>query len=351
MVHWGEPHNTVNPEQVAKVLDQILAYNASMNFYMFYGGTSFGYYAGANARPYNPDPTSYDHDAPLTEAGDMTWKWKRIRDVISKYRTDIPSYDVKNTTKRSYGNVTLEERVYLFDILDTIAVTKKENDKPMMFEDLDNDFGFVLYETQTPGGQLEFDVANDRVSVFVDRKLVDIVQRDHLKKVAIPGGKLQLLVECLGRINVGYTVVDKKGLGEKVLLDGKQVTGWTMYTLPLSNVDKIKFSKQKLGLQPVFYRGTFQVDEPADTFLNPTGLKHGIVFLNGFNVGRYWTIGPQLTLYVPAPILKKGTNELIIFEADDVADIDHITLDDTPQIDIIPHNNAFDDRKTAHGSW
>ena len=230
-------------------------------------------------------------------------------------------------------------------------MTKKENDKPMMFEDLDNDFGFVLYETQTAGGQLEFDVANDRVSVFVDRKLVDIVQRDHLKKVAIPSGKLQLLVECLGRINVGYTVVDKKGLGEKVLLDGKQVTGWTMYTLPLSNVDKIKFAKQKLGLQPIFYRGTFQADESADTFLNPTGLKHGIVFLNGFNVGRYWTIGPQLTLYVPAPILKKGTNELIIFEADDVADIDHITMDDTPQIDIIPHNNAFDDRKPAHGSW
>ena len=95
-----------------------------------------------------------------------------------------------------------------------------------------------------------------------------------------------------------------------------------MYTLPLSNVDKITFEKKKLGLQPVFYRGTFEVDEPADTFLNPTGLKHGIVFLNGFNVGRYWTIGPQLTLYVPAPILKKGTNELIIFEADDVADID-----------------------------
>ena len=324
--------------------------NASMNFYMFYGGTNFGWLAGANPSPYQPNPTSYDHDAPLTEAGDMTWKYKRIRDVISKYRTDIPSYDVKNTTKIAYGNVTLEERARLFDILDELAVTKKQNDKPMMFEDLDNDYGFVMYETETAGGWLEFGTVNDRVSIFVDRKPVDTLLRDKLKKVQIPAGKLQLLVEHLGRINVGWTTVDKKGIAA-VKLDGKEVTGWTMYTLPLSNIDKVKFTKAKYGLEPVFYRTTFEVNEVADTFLNPTGLQHGIVFINGVNLGRYWLWGPQLTVYVPAPYLKKGTNELIIFEVDSVADIDHVSFDDTPQIDSIPHTTSTEPRKMARWNW
>ena len=339
--HWGQYHHTVSSEEVAHYLDEILKYNASVNIYMYYGGTNFGFYAGANPNPYQPDPTSYDYDAPLSEAGDTTWKWQRILDVIKKYRTDIPSYDVKNTTKLSYGNVTLEERVRLFDALDMITVTKKQNDTPMMFEELDNDYGFVLYETTTTGGTLKFEKVCDRVCIYVDRRLVDIVQRDWLHDVKIPSGKLQLLVENLGRVNVAQYNVDTKGIGSKVTVDGKTITGWTMYTLPLSNLDKLKFTKVKAGLEPVFYRGTFQVDEIGDTYLNPTGLKHGFAFVNGFNLGRYWTTGPQLTLYCPGPVLKKGTNEVIIFETDDVADIQHISMDDTPQIDTIPHPNRI----------
>ena len=156
-------------------------------------------------------------------------------------------------------------------------------------------------------------------------------------------------MEHLGRINVGWTTVDKKGIAA-VKLDGKEVTGWTMYTLPLSNIDKVKFTKAKYGLEPVFYRTTFEVNEVADTFLNPTGLQHGIVFINGVNLGRYWLWGPQLTVYVPAPYLKKGTNELIIFEVDSVSDIDHVSFDDTPQIDSIQHTTT-ESRKTAHWNW
>ena len=308
---------------------------------MYYGGTNFGFYAGANPNPYQPDPTSYDYDAPLSEAGDTTWKWQKILEVIKKYRSDIPTYDVKNTTKLSYGNVTLEERVRLFDAMDVIAVAKKQNDTPMMFEELDNDYGFVLYETETAGGTLKFEKVCDRVCIYVDRKLVDVVQRDWLHDVKIPSGKLQLLVENLGRVNMAQYNVDTKGISSKVTVDGKTITGWTMYTLPLSNVDKFKFSKLKVGLEPVFYRGTFEVDEIGDTYLNPTGLKHGFAFVNGFNLGRYWTTGPQLTLYCPGPVLKKGTNEVIIFETDDVADIHHISMDDTPQIDTIPHPNRY----------
>ena len=317
---------------------------------MYYGGTNFGFYAGANGNPYAPDPTSYDYDAPLSEAGDTTWKWEKLLEVIKKYRTDIPTYEVKNTTKLSYGNVTLQESVRLFDVLDQIAVNKKQGSTPLTFEDLDNDYGFVLYETTTDGGALEFSWVNDRVAIFVDGKLVDTCERLHLKKVSIPAGKLQLLVENLGRINTGYATVDKKGMGD-VTIGGKKITDWTMYTLPLSNIDKLQFKKDKAGLEPVFYRGTFEVKEIGDTYLNPTGLVHGFAFVNGFNLGRYWTIGPQLTLYCPGPILKQGTNEVIIFESDGVSGIDHISLDDTPQIDTIPHPNRFTERKGNHESW
>lgn len=349
--HWGQYHHTVSSDEIALYLDQILACNASVNIYMYYGGTNFGFYAGANPNPYQPDPTSYDYDAPLSEAGDMTWKWQKCLEVIKKYRTDIPNYDVKNTTKLSYGNVTLEERVALFDILDEIAVTKKQNDTPLRFEELDNDYGFVLYETETSGGTIKFDEVCDRVLIYVDSKLVDVLQRDWLKEVKIPSGKLQLLVENLGRVNVAQYNVDTKGIGHKVTIDGKEIKGWTMYTLPLNNLEKLKFKKQKLGLEPIFYRGTFEVSEIGDTYLNPTGLKHGFAFLNGFNLGRYWTTGPQLTLYCPAPVLKKGTNEIIIFETDDVADIEHVSMDNTPQIDTIPHPNGYVERRAGHQSW
>ena len=348
--HWGEYHHTVNAEEVAHYFDEILKYNASVNVYMYYGGTNFGFYAGANGNPYAPDPTSYDYDAPLSEAGDTTWKWEKMLEVIKKYRTDIPHYEVKNTTKLSYGNVTLAERVRLFDVLDEIAVNKQTGEHPLLFEQLDNDYGFVLYEATTNGGTLEFSWVNDRVAIFVDRKLVDTCERLHLKKVGIPAGKLQLLVENLGRINTGYNIPDQKGMGD-VKIDGKVINSWTMYTLPLSNLDKLKFVKEKAGLEPVFYRGTFEVSEIGDTYINPTGLVHGFIFVNGFNLGRYWTIGPQLTLYCPGPILKKGTNEIVIFESDGVADIDHVSLDDTPQIDTIPHPNRYVERKANHQSW
>jgi len=334
--HWGEYHHTVAAEKVAVYLDEILAAGASVNVYMFFGGTNFGYWQGANANPYNPCPTSYDYDAPLSEAGDMTWKYQMIKEVIGKYRKDMPQYEVANTTKRGYGNVNLTERVSLFDALEDVAASKTVNPTPLSFEELDNGFGFVMYQTQTSGGKLSFTGVSDRARIFVDRKAIAIAVRDRLVDVEVPAGKLQILVENLGRINVGWPTVDSKGLGE-VRLNGQALTGWTMYALPMSGSEKVTYTKENKPGEPALYRGTFEVSAIGDTFLNPKGLNHGIAFVNGFNLGRYWTIGPQLTLYVPGPLLNKGTNEVVIFECDGVADIDHISFDDTPQIDIIPH--------------
>jgi beta-galactosidase len=89
--------------------------------------------------------------------------------------------------------------------------------------------------------------------------------------------------------------------------------------LELDDIRKVKFSACKKDSidGPVFLRGRFHVDEPAGTFLRCDKLAKGQAWINGFNLGRYWTsAGPQKTLYIPAALLKQGENELVIFETD-----------------------------------
>ena len=336
--HWGEAHHKVDTKAVASSLDKMLSMGASVNFYMYIGGTNFYFYNGANGdrNSYQADPTSYDYDAPLSEAGDMTWKYSQVKEVIKKY-LDVKDYpDAKNTTKKAYGKVKFTEGVSLFDALSTVAQRQKQTDSPQTFEALDCDFGFVLYETTVAsGGSLNLPVVNDRSNIFVDQKYVASVQRKGT--ATLPnGGKLSILVENLGRINYGGAFVEYKGLVNDVTLDGQTLTNWNQYGFNLTNIKNLKFTSTLPTKVPAFYRGTFNVDEVADTFLNPTGFKKGSVFINGNNIGRYWTVGPQLTLYVPQYFLHQGQNEIIIFETESQADtIPDMTFDATPNIDIL----------------
>jgi beta-galactosidase len=154
--HWGEPHNTVSPEIVARKLDLMLALNASVNLYMYFGGTNFGLMSGANgdSSSYSPELTSYDYDAPLSEAGDLTYKWGALRNVLGKYQK-IPVYDVRNSTKKSFGNVIFTSRGSLTNAFQEITVRYSENDRPLTFEGLDLDYGFVLYRSQSVDGTLD----------------------------------------------------------------------------------------------------------------------------------------------------------------------------------------------------
>ena len=336
--HWGERHHTVSEAVVARDLDLILSLNASFNFYMFFGGTNFGFYNGANGdhHSYQADPTSYDYDAPLTEAGDLTSKYWKILDVIKKYRTDIPVYDVKNSTKKSYGTVTFTEGVSLYDSLEVITDHYKKQDAPMSFEELDQDFGYILYRTSTNGGKLSMPAVHDRAYVYVDKVRKGIVEHSHEKDMDIPAGKLDILVEHQGRNNYGAQFVETKGLTKGVQIDGKAHTGWEHHGFNMSKVKNLKWTKTLPTGTPAFYRGTFNVDELADTFLNPKGFVKGVAFINGFHIGRYWTIGPQLTLYVPSHLLKQGQNELIIFEQESLqTTVPTMSFDDTPQLAII----------------
>jgi beta-galactosidase len=213
---------------------------------------------------------------------------------------------------------------------------------PLTFESLDTGFGFVLYETETLGGELHLTAVHDRADIFLDQKRVATQMRNEEQPLRIRAGRLSILVENMGRLNYGFDMFDEKGLVRRVVVEGKLKTNWTMTTIPLASVEGIGFGDElPLGV-PAFYRATFSVDKVADTFLNPRGFDKGVAFVNGFNLGRYWTIGPQLTLYVPAGILKEGTNELIIFEVGRVKRVKKMSFDDRPQIDTINQKVAKD---------
>jgi beta-galactosidase len=334
--HWGEPHHTVDTAAVVRDLDTMLSLNASVNMYMYFGGSNFGFWAGSNGdkNSFSADPTSYDYDAPLSEAADLTYKWGAIRDVIQKYRPNIPSYDVANSTKKNYGSVGFGQSVALWNA-DAIVNVRAQNEKPLSFEKLDLAFGFVRYHTQTKGGILNLETVHDIAYVYENLAFVRIVERNENIAVSLNGGDLDVLVASYGRINYGDWFVEEKGLVEGVTLNGESLGGWEHSGFNLSRVSELEWSDVIETGKPAFYRAVFNVAGVADTFFNPKGLSKGVVIVNGFNLGRYWTEGPQLTLYVPGHVLKEGENELIVFEQEGVAEVPVVSFDDTPQIGII----------------
>ena len=334
---WGEKHNVQDAESLCASLDKLLSMGGSVNFYMYFGGTNFGLWNGANGdlTYYKAQPTSYDFDAPLSEAGDMTWKWSKVLDVIKKYRSDIPTYEVANSTKKAYGKVTFTEGVSLWDTLDAITTNSvMGTEKPLDMEDFDIAFGYAIYRTKTNGGVLKMPAVCDRAYVFVDRKRAGVVQHIQEKDVPIEAGTLEILVENQGRINYGPEFAQKKGLIKGATV-GTETLKWDNIGFDLEKIGNVKWTKELPTGTPAFYRAVFNVDEVADTFLNPSGWTKGVVFINGFNCGRYWTIGPQLTLFIPSHLLHVGENELIVFEQEKMDAITSMSFDDVHQISII----------------
>jgi beta-galactosidase GanA len=336
--HWGERHAHIDASYAASSLDLILQAGASVNIYMYFGGTNFGLMNGANGgkNSYAPDPTSYDYDAPLTEAGDLTVKWAKIRDVIKKYRP-IPTIDVQNYTKKAYGDVIFTQGVTFFESIDVIAGSKVHADDPVTMESLDVAYGFSLYRSTTTAGKLDMPVIHDRAYVYVNQNRYAVVE-GHGKeaKVAVEAGSLDILVENQGRLNYGGEFVEFKGLPSGVNIGSTAIKGWDCVGVDLNKISKLVWSSNLPKHGPAFYRGTFEVDTLADTFLNPTGWVKGLAWVNGHLLGRYWTIGPQLTLYCPASFLKTGANEVIIFELEATEAGQKISFDAVHQISITP---------------
>lgn len=331
--HWGDKHHVRGFDDVADVLERMLQARASVNFYMFHGGTNFGFYNGANFfDKYEPTVTSYDYHALLNEAGDITDKYLAMREVIRKY-ADVPDMPIPpNSPKKAYGHIPLDQSAGLFSSLDKLS-TSVQRTTPETMERLGQDYGYIVYTTHLSGPRPESKLAlqdvHDRALVFANGAYLGVIERNSHNRgldynesdlaFAVPpeGIKLQIVVENMGRVNYGWMMNDPKGITEGVRFERQFLYDWTIHCLPMTDLSGLTYEDdvQLPADQPAFYRGFLEiVDKPCDTFLDMKGWTKGIVFINGFNLGRYWSIGPQQTLYVPAPLLKQGKNEIIVFE-------------------------------------
>lgn len=320
--HWGGKHHTREGADVADVLDRMLKMGGSVNFYMFHGGTNFGFYNGANRyEKYTPTVTSYDYDSPLSESGDPTDKYYAVQEVLSKYLDVDKDLMPEPIPKKAYGKLELKEQASLFENLNNLS-EMIETACPEPMEKLGQDYGFILYRTNIEGprdeNQLFIQDVHDRALIFLDGEFKGVYMRDEDQNIVfdIPreGVQLDILVENLGRVNYGPHFMDQKGITQGVRLGNQFLFGWTIYTLPMDDLSDLTYVDGKTDNLPGFYKGSLKVEEVADTFLSMEGWGKGIVFVNGFNLGRYWNIGPTKTLYIPAPILKQGDNEIVVFE-------------------------------------
>ncbi|SEO35472.1 beta-galactosidase [Mucilaginibacter gossypiicola] len=342
---WGTAHHTIPAERYAGRLDSVLAAGISINMYMFHGGTTRAFMNGANFKdtsPYEPQTSSYDYDAPLDEAGNATPKFMQFRRVIQKYLpagVQLPDVPVAKPVV-TIPAFKLTQSVSLLNSLPAA----KENISPLTFEDLHQDYGFVLYRTVLNGsksGQLKLKELRDYAVIMINGKKVGTLDRrlnqDSLY-LKLPAGKVRLdiLVENLGRINFGkYLLQNKKGITQQVLLNGKEVQHWKMYSLPFHDLSTVKFTAAKQnGQSPVIRKGGFNLDKVGDTYLDMSNWGKGEVWVNGHNLGRYWGIGPQQTLYLPVEWLKKGYNDVEVLELLK-PEQEHLAGIDKPILDVV----------------
>ena len=331
--HWFENHHTRTAEEICNDFEGFFRLGASFNFYMFHGGTNFGFMNGANySTKYEPTVTSYDYCAPLSEAGDRTPTYYAVRDMIKKYYGEVPPLTATETKKVAYGRVQLTESAELFKNLDRIS-NPIHASAPVFMEELGQSYGYILYRSDLHGprepNQMTVECVHDRVQIFVDGE-----HRSTYCRWAPPtsedkpilsldknqSARIDLLVENMGRVNYGPKLRDRKGIS--ALRFGNQYHfGWDIYCLPMGDeLSALDFKPIRTSTlkAPSFLKGYLNIDgEPADTFLRLDGFHKGFVKINGVNIGRYFNdAGPQKTLFVPAPFLKSGENEILVFESD-----------------------------------
>uniref|UniRef100_A0A4W6FKC9 Galactosidase, beta 1-like n=1 Tax=Lates calcarifer TaxID=8187 RepID=A0A4W6FKC9_LATCA len=341
--HWGDQHAVVDAQKVSRVLGEMLTMGANVNMYMFEGGTNFGYWNGADHDTrFRSVVTSYDYDAPLSEAGDPTEKLLAIRDVIKKY------FGTSNSTKVVC--------LILLNTLSPLGPVKSQH--PLTFEEMKQYYGYMLYRTTLPRDLSEptplispLNGVHDRAYVSVNGVFRGLLERDTALVMNITGQQgdtVDILVENMGRVNFGSKINDYKGLLSNLILGKDVLTDWKIYPLdidgaiaarwPHSDSRKYFPTPQKEPLPgPAIYMGTLQPNGLAwDTFLKLYEWTKGQVWINGVNLGRYWPArGPQQTLYIPGPLLSTSLpNNITVLELEGAPAHLRVLFMDRPQLSV-----------------
>jgi len=320
--HWGEPHHVTDARKEADEVGWILSQGYSISIYMFHGGTSFGWMNGANMDrgKYQPDTTSYDYDAPLDESGRPTKKYELLRAAIAKATGIAPPPVPIVPPAQSIPAFALNSSVPLAEALPAPI----ESQQVASMEDLGQAYGYILYRTEIAApvkGELVLDELHDYARVYANGRLLGSLDRRlGQNRLAIdlpePQTRLEILVENSGRVNFTTALRnERKGITHRVLLAGKPLTGWQIFSLPMEHPEQLNFHAAACS-GPCFYRGSFQVDRAADTYLDTSAWSKGFVWVNGHALGRIWNVGPQQSLYLPGSWLRSGSNEVVVFDLD-----------------------------------
>ena len=325
LTHWGEEWARPDPSNLLKQVEFLMDNKISVNFYMIHGGTNFGFTAGANSggQGYQPDLTSYDYDAPINEIGQPTEKYFALRELLGRYSggdetlapvpDPVPVMEIPAIEMLPFTSVweSLPEPI--------------QSVQPRPFEYYQHYYGLALYRTNLIGrksGTLKITDLHDYATVFIDGEYVGKIDRkEGENNIDIPPSEneypvLDILVEGMGRINFAQELIDRKGITERVSLNGMTLMNWDVFLLPMDRnyVTGLKKSLEVSNRPGVFFKGEFKLETVADTYVDMSGYSKGIVWVNGNNLGRYWEIGPQHSLYCPASFLKKGDNEIVVFD-------------------------------------
>ncbi|KJY45029.1 beta-galactosidase, partial [Streptomyces sp. NRRL S-444] len=340
--HWGEGHHVRAVEDAAQSLDELLATGASVNLYMAHGGTNFGFWAGANhtgSRPgdpgYQPTVTSYDYDAPIGEAGELTPKFHAFREVIGKY-VPLPDGPLPQPPPRITPALAVPAGTApLLDHLDLLGGEPALRPAPESMEKLGQAHGMIHYRTTVTGPRpampVRIDGLGDRAYLFADGEPLGILDRNRPDEgldlsVGEAGVVLDVLVRAQGRVNYGPLLDDRKGIWRGVRHGHQLLFEWEIRPLPLTDPTGLRWSRHTPDApeapgtpgagRPAFHRFTHALpDAPADGFVDVSGWGTGLVWLNGFLLGHYDTPrGPQRTLYAPAPLWRTGRNEIVVLE-------------------------------------
>ncbi|WP_127792628.1 beta-galactosidase family protein [Agromyces sp. LHK192] len=351
---WGSHHHVTDASASAAELDALLAAGGSVNIYMFHGGTNFGLTTGANDKGrYAPITTSYDYDAPLDESGHPTEKYFAFREVIAKY-APVPDEVPGLRPAAPVVETPLDPGPRLLEIAEALGEASDHRGMPT-FDDLEHYRGFAVFTTRIDrGGPATLTIGEevrDRAWVLIDGSPVGVLARDaHERAIVLPdaSGELAIVVEDQGRVDYGVRIGEHKGLVGGVHLDGEELTGWRVVPIDLDRVVETVEQAQadapaalagrgwwpgsaptaprSFGPGPGFATATFDLDGPADLFLDTLDWGKGVVWVNGFLLGRYWRRGPQRTLVVPSPVTRAGENRVVVLEFEAFADASLRTL-------------------------